>query len=140
MNRPALDFATPRTRRPGENIVPMINVVFLLLIFFLMTATIRPPKPVESEPPEARTETDAVAPDDFSLHLAADGTVAWGALRGDAAVSGLLAALDGNAATVTVHADRTADSAALARLLARLSADGILKAQLVVAPAGSAGE
>ncbi len=32
----------PRRASGDENIVPMINVVFLLLIFFLMTAQIAP--------------------------------------------------------------------------------------------------
>jgi len=41
-----MEFARPRHRRPLEPIVPMINVVFLLLIFFLMSAQIRTPRPV----------------------------------------------------------------------------------------------
>ncbi|MEM1152412.1 MAG: biopolymer transporter ExbD, partial [Pseudomonadota bacterium] len=32
----------PDRKRRAENYVPMINVVFLLLIFFLMTAQIAP--------------------------------------------------------------------------------------------------
>ena len=34
-----MDFAPPRRRRPAEAIVPMINVVFLLLIFFVVTTS-----------------------------------------------------------------------------------------------------
>jgi len=33
--------ATPR-KRPEENLVPLINIVFLILIFFLVASTIRP--------------------------------------------------------------------------------------------------
>ena len=48
-------FAPPgaRPRRPRESAVPMINIVFLLLIFFLMTATIAPPAPFAVTPPAA---------------------------------------------------------------------------------------
>lgn len=46
-----MDFAPPKRRPRAESIVPMINVVFLLLIFFLMTAQIAPPDPFEVAPP-----------------------------------------------------------------------------------------
>ena len=49
-----MDFAPRRPARPArENIVPMINVVFLLLVFFVMTAQIAPPDPFDIAPPEA---------------------------------------------------------------------------------------
>ena len=40
-----MNFATPRRTRPRENVVPLINVVFLLLIFFVLAGTLRPPEP-----------------------------------------------------------------------------------------------
>ena len=39
-----MNFATPRRTRPRENVVPLINVVFLLLIFFMLTGTLRSPE------------------------------------------------------------------------------------------------
>ena len=70
----------PSRRRRGvrENVVPLINVVFLLLIFFLLAGTLRGPVPFEIEPPIAggagggRLEpgTERV------LHLARDGRLA----------------------------------------------------------------
>ena len=38
-----MEFSTPRMRRAAEPALPMINVVFLLLIFFLMSAQIAAP-------------------------------------------------------------------------------------------------
>ena len=35
-------LATPKRKPPGENLVPLINVVFLILIFFLAASVIRP--------------------------------------------------------------------------------------------------
>jgi periplasmic protein TonB len=47
-----MDFGSPPRRPRAESVVPMINVVFLLLVFFLMTATIAPPDPFASVPPD----------------------------------------------------------------------------------------
>ena len=33
-----MDFSPPKPRRESEPALPMINVVFLLLVFFLMSA------------------------------------------------------------------------------------------------------
>lgn len=52
-----MEFAS-RPRRPvRENVVPLINVVFLLLIFFMLTATLRPAEPVEVMLPSAEAST-----------------------------------------------------------------------------------
>ncbi|WP_322867174.1 biopolymer transporter ExbD [Aquicoccus sp. G2-2] len=45
-----MDIPRPVRRPRGEAILPMINVVFLLLIFFLMTAELAPPEPVAVAP------------------------------------------------------------------------------------------
>ncbi|MCZ6465576.1 MAG: biopolymer transporter ExbD [Proteobacteria bacterium] len=70
----------PSRRRRGvrENVVPLINVVFLLLIFFLLAGTLREPVPFDVEPPMAggasggRLEPGA----ERVLHLARDGRLA----------------------------------------------------------------
>lgn len=49
-----MNFATPRRTRPRENVVPLINVVFLLLIFFMLAGTLRPP---EANPLQLPTTT-----------------------------------------------------------------------------------
>ena len=50
-----MNFAPPRNPRMAQDraIVPMINVVFLLLVFFLMTASLTPPPPREITAPVA---------------------------------------------------------------------------------------
>ena len=51
-------------RRPrGESIIPMINVVFLLLIFFLLTAQIAPSTPFPLTPPDSASDIPAEARD-----------------------------------------------------------------------------
>ncbi len=118
----------PAPRRPrGESIVPMINVVFLLLVFFLMTATIAPPDPFASVPPEAEASEPAVRAG--ALHVGADGALAYGDLRGEAA----LAALP-SGAPLPVRADAALPAADLARLLSRLAGAGVTEVRLATVP------
>ncbi|TCO70504.1 ExbD/TolR family protein [Rhodovulum euryhalinum] len=123
------DFATPAPRPHGESIVPMINVVFLLLIFFLMSARIAPPEPFATAPPVAGA-ADPVAGD--TLFLAADGALAYGAARGEA-VFAALAGRDGETPLV-IRADAGVEAAALARLANRLAAAGQDRLRLQTVP------
>ncbi|SMX41537.1 ExbD/TolR family protein [Actibacterium lipolyticum] len=138
-----MDFAPPARRPQGESIIPMINVVFLLLIFFLMTSAIAPPEPVDVTPPEAASETQADGM--FRLFLDADGALAFQETQGaDPALAALGAARDAycaqngcdagaNAPQLLVRADQSVPAAELAKLLPRLAALGFSNAQLVTA-------
>ncbi|NBD30115.1 MAG: biopolymer transporter ExbD [Alphaproteobacteria bacterium] len=109
----------PARRPRSEAIVPMINVVFLLLIFFMMTSRIAPTPPFAVTPPTATPE--ALAEGKAVLWIAPDGLLAFGALRGDA-VWPALAALPADA-TLTVTADASLPATRLAAILSRLDAD-----------------
>lgn len=124
-----MNFATPRRRRPAESIVPMINVVFLLLVFFLMTATIAPPEPLEITPPGAEVGAEVQA--GAVLLAAADGTLVFGAARGEAALVAATAAAREADGTLALRADAALEGAALARLLARIAAGGVERVDLV---------
>jgi biopolymer transport protein ExbD len=110
-------FVPPPTRERRESVVPMINVVFLLLVFLLVTAEMAPPPPLDVTPPVA--PADPSAPAEVEIVVAADGTVAYGDLQGDAA----LAAVP-QGATLAIRADADLPGAALAALLPRLAAAG----------------
>lgn len=112
-------FTVPRPRPARETILPMINVVFLLLIFFLMTAQIAPAPPFDLSPPEAEGET--VDQPSRVLWLGADGQMIMDDFLGEAA----LEALAGGEGPVLIRADARARAADLARLMRRLSALGI---------------
>ena len=122
-----MDLPRPVRRPARESVVPMINVVFLLLIFFLMTAQIAPPEPFEVNPPES----SAGAPADGQriLYVSADGTLALGELRGDA-VFPALAGLGENEALM-LRADKAVEASQIAALLPRLAAQGIRRVKLV---------
>lgn len=123
-----MQFARIPTRRRPENIVPMINVVFLLLIFFLMSAQIAPAPPFDITPPDAASDMTAEGGD--SLYVAANGQLAFAEAR-DAQVWPALAAAGTTSLTVRADADLAASD--LARLLPRIRAAGVAEIKLVVA-------
>ncbi len=119
-----------RARRTTEPVVPMINVVFLLLVFFLITAVIAPPDPLPVVLPEG--PEGAVAEGETALFLAADGRVSYGGAEGEA-VYALLPP-----GPLEVRADAGADAQAFAALAVRLRAAGVTEMRLVtVAGEGS---
>ena len=123
--------APPRRRRPPEPIVPMINVVFLLLIFFLMSARIAPPAPLEVSLPESAA-TGRAAPAD-TLHIDAAGRLAFNAARDDE-VFALLAARASPDGPLRIRADAALEARVLARLLRELAARGVAAVEIVTAP------
>lgn len=135
----------PHRRSPPESVVPMINVVFLLLVFFLMTAQIAPPEPFAVSPPVAADGEPAEGA--FTLYLGSDGALAFRDATGeDAALAALGAELDTYCAAggcsdqvppppVVLRADQAVPGTAVASLLPRLGDLGFAAVQLVtVAP------
>lgn len=124
-----MDFTPPRpARHASENIVPMINVVFLLLIFFLMTAQIAPPDPFEITPPEI-TATDGAPDGELVIYLAAERRSSFDGQSGQDALQAALARARG--ASVMIRADAGVDAARFANVLGQLSKAGALEIRLV---------
>lgn len=126
-----MDFDTEPARSRGESIVPMINVVFLLLIFFLITARIAPPEPFPVDLPAAAA--DSPAEGGGALWLAADGRIAFEGLAGEVAVAAAASAAREAGEPLLVRADRASDGATLARLLAALGEAGAAEVRIVTA-------
>lgn len=105
----------PRKSR-GESIIPMINVVFLLLVFFLLTAQIAPHEPLDVAPPEG--EADQPAQSRGVLYVSSTGELAYDMALGDA-VWPLIAARD-DAQPLEIRADAASEAAQIAGLLTRL--------------------
>ncbi len=123
-----MDFSPTRTaRRPAENIVPMINVVFLLLIFFLMSAQISAPVPFEVTPPTSSSNAPADGPTE--LNISADGALFFDGIEGDAVWGELAALPDGS--NLLIRADSAFSAAELTRILLRLNEEGITSISLV---------
>lgn len=124
-----MNFAAPRKPRMAQDraIVPMINVVFLLLVFFLMTASLTPAPPLAITAPMADAARSDPQPD--TLYIGADGTLAFGDARGDAALATLAAARPRG--PLPIMADAAYPAADLARLLPRLAQIGITDIRLI---------
>ena len=127
-NALSLSLSRSGRRARSQTDVPMINVVFLLLIFFLISAQIAPPDPFETQLPMARMEESA-APS-LALYLSKDGEIAFGSARGEAALREA-AATHGQDAALPLYADARAPAQALASTLAKLQALGQSKVSLI---------
>jgi biopolymer transport protein ExbD len=125
-----VDFETASPARRPEAILPMINLVFLLLVFFLLVATLAPPAPLAVTPPALRG-ADPAAPAELRLFLDSAGTFAFGDRRGHAALEAARRAA-GPGAAVALHADRSAPAHRVAAVVADLAAAGAGPMRLVV--------
>lgn len=122
-----MDFSQPRKSTATEAVLPMINVVFLLLIFFMMTTQIAPKAPFAVAPPHTdlntRSETAPV------LFLAQDGRLFFEGDTGDAAFDRI--ARMGDGAAITLRADAQTKAVRVAQIVAELRARGITQINLV---------
>lgn len=126
-----MDFSTPRNKRLSEPTLPMINVVFLLLIFFLLSASIAPRAPFAVEPPQADLDLDsAYAP---ILFLSAEGQLFFQGHSNGAALAVAASAVP-EGSHLTLRADANVPALTVARLLADIRAVGISQVQLVIRP------
>ena len=125
-----------RLRRPespfeGENVLPLINVVFLLLIFFLLVGHMTPPEIIAVEPPESASEAKPRS-EGMLLLIGADGGLALG----DGAVDE--AALFEKVSTLAIpgfvlwlKADRAVDAARAVDVMTVLHRAGIERVVLL---------
>jgi biopolymer transport protein ExbD len=116
---------TLRKSRPTrqDDIVPMINVAFLLLIFFLMSAVIAPPAPIEFTAPSASEPATTVEGTRFYV-------TAGGELVGE---DGLIvpSLSDFAGKTVTISADASLAASDFVRIVENLRIAGITEIHLI---------
>jgi biopolymer transport protein ExbD len=131
MRRPAR--RAPRRFDEDAAVLPLINVVFLLLIFFMVAGRLSAADPFEIEPAASRSEAPAGETGRLVL-MGADGRLA---LDGEAmSREALLARLSGpDAGAVRIKADGRAEAARLVALLQALGARGVDEARLLTVPA-----
>ncbi|MCB4456836.1 ExbD/TolR family protein [Leisingera sp. McT4-56] len=124
-----MDLSDPPKRPRAESIVPMINVVFLLLIFFLMTSRLAQPDPFDVTPPEAAS---GAAPEAQPvLYIGADGRMFFDGAEDETALTRLAAASTGHP-SIQLRADARLEAKTLARILRQLAKAGLSRAELVV--------
>jgi biopolymer transport protein ExbD len=122
-----MEFAPPPKRPRGESNVPMLNVVFLLLVFFLMTSQLTPPEPFAVSPPTAGEPQQAQA--EPVVYVDASGMLAMNDLRGQQVIQTLAAQPP---ETLRLRADAQTPARQIARILAQLASVGVTGVELVV--------
>ncbi len=123
-----MNFGSHHRRASTEAILPMINVVFLLLIFFLMTARIAPSAPIDVTPPVA--ELDGHAEASTALYFSAKGDLHYYGHKGAAALTAVSQQHDSETPLI-LHADADVPIRALAALLNDLQTRGVAAVDLV---------
>lgn len=122
----------PRHRQKPEPIIPMINVVFLLLVFFLLTAQIAPQPPFPLTPPDASSQQPARARG--VLYVSAQGALAYDDARGEAVWARIAAGPTKE--PLEIRADGAVEAATIARILQELRSLRPAGARLVVRGGG----
>ena len=126
-----MNLRPQRREQATIELTPLIDVVFLLLIFFLMTSQLATPQPFDVTPPEASTESDAEA--EPVLFVDESGRMSIDGEEGDAALASLTARSD-ETTVIQLHADANLEAVQLARILRDLGEVGLAQVELVVSP------
>lgn len=121
-------FSMPPRRPASESVVPMINVVFLLLIFFMMSATIMPAPPFDVSLPE--TDAQIAVAGEMDIYVSASGEVSFQGALNDAAWAVLAA--QPAVSTVTLRADADLSAQKLARVVSRLARIGHTQIEIAI--------
>ena len=129
-------MSSNRSHRDEERMLPLIDVVFLVLIFFMLTGTISATDPIQIEPPRS-AGTGEPETNDLVIVLAADGRLV---LEGQIIESDRLSLRlvehinEGQAPMVWLKADAATDSLDVLTLLQTLRESGVSRLQLLTAP------
>ena len=116
-----------------DRIMPLINIVFLLLIFFLVAGAIREVEPVEVDPPRSLVEAESVT-DALTIYVASDGRIALGETMldrnaFDQAIASAVAADPDQ--PIRIVADRDVEAVNVISILETLRASGSSRVKLV---------
>ena len=117
-----MDYSSPKKRQAGEPVLPMINVVFLLLIFFLLSSQIAPGAPFAVTPPELEKGEPSVT--EAVLFMSADGRLHFSGAEGGDAMAAVMAQAS-EIDPLTLRADAEVPARAVAALITRLRDAGI---------------
>jgi biopolymer transport protein ExbD len=121
-----MQFARPESRKTAENTLPLINIVFLLLIFFMIAGRLAEPDPLGVTPPASASERPP-GERDIEVHIAAGGQMA---------LEGETIALLPEGGVVRMKADGAADAALVVAAMEALREAGIENLHLLTVSAG----
>ena len=125
-----------RSRRTSEdNVLPLINIVFLLLIFFMIAGALSTRPPFDLQPPRADAAPSTAAPATAGIAIAADGRIAFRGneipLESLADRARAWAERRDDDQALTLRSDGNADSERLLAVMGALSEAGIERIRML---------
>jgi len=131
-----MHFPEPRPDQTEERILPLINVVFLLLIFFMIAGSLSVSEPFEVKPPVAQSAGE-LEPESLVILLSADGRMALDneIMTEAELMTRMTTVLASQPQTqITLKADARLAGNRLVRFTQALNAAGVQRLQLVTLP------
>jgi len=128
-----MHFHDRRPDQTEERILPLINVVFLLLIFFMIAGSLTVTEPFEIDPPTSRSQT-AHEPDSLMILFSQDGRLALDnqPIQETQLLNKLAKVLQEKPDTqITLKADNGLPANQLVRFTQALNAAGVKKLRLL---------
>ena len=130
-----MKLTRPPARQAPETIIALIDVVFFLLVFFMLIGRMDATAPFEVTPPTATTGSDMPA-GGVTLSVSATGYMAVDGVPNADPLPQLLATVSGAPGTlIRINAHREAELRHILPLIAKLEAAGAQDVALVVTPA-----
>lgn len=135
-----MQFKPPRKKRETETVLPLINLVFLLLIFFLMVGQLSATDPFRVDPARS-TSGDTAARSEMLILVGFDGQLAIdGEITDDASLAGRVRdrmAEDPSGQTrvdVRLKADARTEATRVVDIMRALRDAGVDQVQLLTVP------
>lgn len=116
------------------SVVPLVNIVFLLLIFFMLLGRITSPEVLDIQPPASTSGDQIDSRRDILILVSNDGRLALNddEMEQDLLLSAVTKLLDEEPATrVRIKADAGLDAVTLIRLMERLKDAGVKRLLLL---------
>lgn len=132
-----MKLSRTRRRESPETIIPLIDVVFFLLIFFMLIGRMDATAPFDVTPAIASTGQDMPG-GGATISVAADGALALngGALDRTGTLDGIKGILADDPRTlIRINAHKSAELQAILPMVAEIQAMGAMDVVLVVTPA-----
>ena len=120
-----------RPRSNDDSILPLINIVFLLLIFFMLAGVLASNPPFEMTPPSTAETQDKVQIENRVLSIAADGRLAFGGEEIERSALAEALADWPDDKPLQIRADGQLKASALTELFATLRAAGLAEVNLL---------
>lgn len=127
---------SPRATNRDDNLIPLINVVFLMLIFFMVAGKISRSDAIAINPPASTSETTAPSEEPINILLSATGVIYMDdmELESEQLTHAVTTALDNSqnpqALSILLKVDAATPVDTLLQTLEQIKAAGMLKISL----------